>query len=70
MYGDRNPYASGYPQPPDIYLTATLSLNPETGELATVQDDRIVIDSSMLISWDEIEYLEFLQAKEEAPNGG
>ena len=66
VYKDRKPYAAGYPEPQDIYLTATLSLNPETGELITGDDNQIVRDSSILIGWDEIEYLEFIEAEEEA----
>jgi len=47
-------------------LTATLSLNPETGEIDTSEDSEIIRNSSILIGWDEIEYLEFIEAEEEA----
>ena len=30
VYGKRKPFAAGYPEPPDIYLTATLALNLKT----------------------------------------
>ena len=59
----KRPYASGYPEPQDLYLTATISLDPDTGEIVT--DDAgnpEVIDSGLLLRWEEIEYLEFTEA--------
>ena len=66
LYNGRKPYAAGYPEPADIYLTATLSLNPETGEIDTSEGNQVVRDSSILIGWEEIEYLEFIESAKEA----
>ena len=66
IYGEvngRRPYASGYPEPQDLYLAAILSLDPNTGEILTGDDGfPQVLDSGLLMRWEEIEYLEFTVA--------
>ena len=66
VFGGRSPYAAGYPEPPDLYLTATLVLDPQTGALHTEEGDPVIRDSAILIRWEEIEYLEFVEDEEEA----
>lgn len=59
----RRPYASGYPESQDLYLPATLPLDPNSGEAITGQDGSMRLrKSGILIRWDEIEYLEFTDA--------
>ena len=62
----RRPYASGYPEPQDLYLAATLSLDPYTGEIVTDDEGNPEIQASgILLRWEEIEYLEFTEAASE-----
>jgi hypothetical protein len=56
-------YASG-PEPQDLFLSATVRVVPETGELQT--DDHgypVVQDGGILIRWDEIEYLQLFEER-------
>lgn len=62
----RRPYASGYPEPQDLYLAATLHLDPDTGEILTNGEGHPKIQNSgILVRWEEIEYLEFTEAASE-----
>ncbi|MDE0120418.1 MAG: DUF6338 family protein [bacterium] len=62
----RRPYAAGYPESQDLYLRAILSLDPDSGEINTNADGNPeIMDSGILIRWEEIEYLEFTEAAEE-----
>ena len=65
----RRPYASGYPEPQDLYLAATIRLDPYTGEILTDCEGHPEIqDSGILLRWEEIEYLEFTEAASEEEN--
>ena len=57
------------PEPQDLYLAAILSLDPDTGEiLADDVGSPQVLDSGLLLRWEEIEYLEFTEAAAEEDN--
>jgi hypothetical protein len=59
----RMPYSAGYPEPPDLFLAAAVDVDPETGEFPV--DDCGVIahrPGGLLVRWDEVEYLEFIDA--------
>lgn len=56
----------GTPESQDLYLPAILSLDPDSGEIHTDADGNPeILDSGILIRWEEIEYLEFTEAAEE-----
>jgi hypothetical protein len=56
-------YAAGYPEDQDLYLLEAVDVDPETGSF--VVDDSgapVPRGSSILIRWDEVEYLDFIEA--------
>ncbi|MGH3034946.1 MAG: DUF6338 family protein [Gaiellaceae bacterium] len=54
-------YAAVYPEPSDIYLTWTAEVDPSSGAFAFDEHERVVLrDSGVLIRWEEVEYLEFI----------
>jgi hypothetical protein len=55
-------YASGYPhEPQDILLATVARVDPESGEFVRDRDGNVPTrDSGILIRWDEISYLEFI----------
>lgn len=58
-------YASGHPEPGDVYLYQSLLIDPGTGALVVDQEGRAVPvpgAPGLLIRWDEIEYLDVLEA--------
>jgi hypothetical protein len=56
-------YASGYPEPQDLFLVEAVEVDPDTGEFLFDDDgSRLVRGSAILVRWDEIEYLEFIDA--------
>jgi hypothetical protein len=56
-------YASEYPQRQDLFLVDAAEVDPETGEFSFGQDDQPVLrGSGILVRWDEVEYLEFVDA--------
>lgn len=59
----RVPYSSGYPEPPDLFLAATVDVDADTGEFPVDAEGRIVHRrGGLLVRWDEVEYLEFIDA--------
>jgi hypothetical protein len=59
--GGRRSYAAGYPEPQDLFLAAVAEVDPETGEFTRDQKGAVtVFDSGLLVRWDEVEYLEFI----------
>jgi len=57
------PYAAGYPEPQDLYLSPAVVVDPDTGEFFLGDDGEVVrLDSGILIRWEEVEYLEFIDA--------
>lgn len=62
--GGPKSYAAGYPEPQDLFLAETVETDPETGEFMLEADGRTprLRGGSILIRWDEVEYLEFIDA--------
>lgn len=59
------PYASGYPEPQDLYLPRTVHINRNTGTMIT--DERgnaVVLNLGILLRWEDIEYLEFMKSED------
>lgn len=57
-------YAAGYPDEQDLYLAISAEVDPESGEFEL--DDAgnpVTRDSGILVRWNEVEYLDFLEAK-------
>lgn len=55
----RRSYASGYPEPQDLFLAAAIELDPETGVVELDADGRPVLQPrGLLVRWEEVEYLE------------
>ncbi len=62
--GDR-PYASGHPGPQDVYLPRTIHINRSTGGIIlNEQGNPIVLGASVLLRWEEIEFLEFIRPED------
>ncbi len=56
-------YAAGYPEPQDIYISEVVEIDPETGEFEhNGAGEPLLRGSSLLASWEDIEYLEFADA--------
>jgi hypothetical protein len=56
-------YAAGYPEPQDLFLAASVFVDPDTGEFEVDDDGQPVLGSGgLLVRWDEIEFLEFIDA--------
>ena len=61
----RRSYRSGYPETQDLYLSTILATDPATGEFE--YDDGgggelKVLDGGLLLRWDEVEYLQFIDS--------
>jgi hypothetical protein len=54
-------YTAGYPEDQDLFLSATIAVDPDTGEFK--RDDAGVLmvapRSGLLVRWEEVEFLEF-----------
>lgn len=65
-YADANgkrSYAAGYPEPQDLYLAASVELDPETGAFILDGDGQPRTGSGgLLLRWEEVEYLEFIDS--------
>ena len=57
-------YSAGYPEAQDLYLATAVALDDATGAflLDPVSGDPQVTGGGLLVRWDEIEYLEFIDA--------
>ena len=59
-------YAAGYPDAQDLYLAETFECDPQSGEfLADDQDRPISRGIGLLVRWEEVEYLEFIDTRPE-----
>lgn len=59
----RRSYAAGYPEAQDLYLAATVELDPDSGEFVKDADGMILLlPGGVLVRWDEVEHLEFIDA--------
>ncbi|MCA1842448.1 MAG: DUF6338 family protein [Actinobacteria bacterium] len=60
--GELPSYAAGYPEPQDLFLVDAFDVDAETGEFLMDRQGRPVPKgSSILVSWDEVEYLDFTE---------
>lgn len=56
------PFASEYPEQQDLYLPATLGIDPNTGKMLTNDSkEPLVLDPGVLVRWEEVEFLEFIR---------
>jgi hypothetical protein len=56
-------YAAGYPETQDLYLAAAMTVDNETGEfLLDEQGQPEFGGGGLLVRWEEVEYLEFIEA--------
>jgi hypothetical protein len=61
---DLRSYAAGYPDEQDLYMAVSAEVDPESGEFILDDDGKPVTrDSGILVRWNEVEYLDFLEAK-------
>lgn len=59
----RRSYAAGYPEPQDLYLAAAVDVDPETGEFVADSAGNVtLLDGGVLVRWEEVEFLEFIDA--------
>ena len=59
----RRSYAAGYPEPQDLYLAASVEVDPETGEFVLDGGGRPRLGAGgLLVRWEEVEYLEFIDS--------
>lgn len=59
----RRSYAAGYPEPQDLFLVQTTEVDPSSGAFLFNDDGSLRLgESSLLIRWDEVEFLEFIEA--------
>lgn len=60
--GRRRSYAAGYPETQDLFLIDTVECDPGTGQILIDTEGAVQFRGiSVLIRWDEIEYLEFIE---------
>lgn len=56
-------YSAGYPEEQDLFLSTSAEVDPETGEFRFDDTDRVVLrPGGLLVRWEEVEYLEFIDA--------
>lgn len=56
-------YAAGYPETQDLYLSDTAQCDPVTGHfLPDAQGKPILRGVGVLVRWDQVAYLEFIEA--------
>ena len=60
--GGLQSYAAGYPEPQDLFLAETVEIDPESGKFVLVDGTPMFRGTSLLIRWDEVEFLEFNDA--------
>lgn len=59
----RKSYAAGYPEPQDLYLAASVAVDSQTGEFQLDEAGQPRVGSGgLLIRWEEVEYLEFIDS--------
>lgn len=55
-------YAAGYPEDQDLYLVEAVEVEPDTGEFVMDDGKPVSRGSAILIRWNEVEYLDFIDA--------
>lgn len=59
----RPSYAAGYPEEQDLYLAAAVRVDPDSGEFLRLDDGSLdILTGGILIRWEEVEYLEFIDS--------
>jgi hypothetical protein len=54
-------YAAGYPEPSDLYLATAAEIDSDSGAFVFGADGQPLLrDSGILVRWEEVEYLEFI----------
>lgn len=67
---DVEPYASGYPEPQEIFLARSIEIDRDDGNFVYDDDERPQFGAGgLLIRWGEIEFLEFIHSHEENADG-
>lgn len=62
-YGNMKSYSAGYPEQQDIFLARSADLDPGTGEFRFAPDGAVQLGAGgLLVRWEEVEYLEFIDA--------
>jgi hypothetical protein len=61
-YNGRRSYVGGYPEPADMYLAVGVDVDPDTGAFLLVDGEPSLRDSGLLLKWEDVEYLEFIDA--------
>lgn len=64
-FADRNgrrSYVAGYPEPADLYLAQRADVDPVSGDFVFVAGEPSLRESGLLVRWEEVEYLEFIDA--------
>jgi hypothetical protein len=55
-------YAAGYPDDQDLYLVEAVEVDPVTGEFVLENGEPVSRGSAILVRWNEVEYLDFIDA--------
>jgi hypothetical protein len=55
-------YAAGYPEDQDLYLVEAVEVDPENGEFMLEGGELVSRGSAILVRWNEVEYLDFIDA--------
>jgi hypothetical protein len=59
-------YAAAYPEDQDLYLVEAVEVDPKTGSFVLDEEGKSVSrGSAILIRWDEVEYLDYIEARGE-----
>lgn len=68
--GSKKPYASGYPENQEIFLTRSIFVDQADGSFIYGADGRPLLGAGgILIRWEEIEFMEFIYSHEENAHG-
>lgn len=60
-------YSAGYPEEQDLFLATVVSVDADTGEfLVDTNGDAVLEPGGLLVRWSEVEYLQFIDAQEDA----
>jgi len=63
---NQRPYASGYPEVQELYLTRSLEVDPEDGRFKYDANEQPIQGvGSLLMRWEEIELMEFIHSPKE-----
>ena len=60
-----SPYASGHPDPQELYLPTMIWIDPDTGEILTDDNHPVEFDVGVLLRGEDIQFLEFEKLPED-----